>query len=130
LLVALIATYLVVLGADLTKRVSLTELRRKSKEFSERQTRQGRIGVLEHSAKEGRRISDGDDENQLYSESRKKIPQCSRCQLSLDEHLYADLGSAPMGSIEESELNEAVRNRQWADAARFQAANAMSDIRV
>jgi hypothetical protein len=53
LLVALIATYLVVLGAVLTKKVSLTGLRRKSKEFSERQTRQGRIGVLAHSAKEG-----------------------------------------------------------------------------
>lgn len=41
-----------------------------------------------------------------------------------------DVGSALLESSEESQLNEAIENQQWTEAARFQAANAMSDVRV
>jgi hypothetical protein len=41
-----------------------------------------------------------------------------------------DVGSAILGSLEEAQLNEAVSSGQWRSASRFQAANALADLRV
>jgi hypothetical protein len=60
----------------------------------------------------------------------KEVPECPCCHHEMGKHSYMDVGSALLESIEEAQLNEAVKNQQWTKAARFQAANAMSDIRV
>jgi hypothetical protein len=66
--------------------------------------------------------------------ARKKIdigiPQCPLGAHNLSEHSFVDLGSAILESPEESALNAAAREGRWADATRFQAANALVDIRV
>jgi hypothetical protein len=66
----------------------------------------------------------------MLKSQRKKFPECPYCHCDLGRHSYMDVGSALLESIEEAQLNEAVKSQQWAKAARFQAANAMSDIRV
>ena len=66
----------------------------------------------------------------MFRKRTAGLPQCPCCRLNLEGHTFLDVGSAILGSTEESMLNDAVRHGQWVEAARFQAANAQANIRV
>lgn len=55
---------------------------------------------------------------------------CSACGESLAEHPQVDIASAPVGSEDDERLGGLITQRRWADARQYQAANAVTDIRV
>ena len=66
----------------------------------------------------------------MFKKGRASLPQCPCCLQNLEGHSFLDVGSAILGSTEESMLNDAVKHGRWVEAAQFQAANAQADIRV
>lgn len=70
------------------------------------------------------------DWRQLKMWSKRASRECPNCRHDLEGHRFVDLGSAVLGSVEQLKLNDAVRAGRWVEASQFQAANAMSDIRV
>ena len=56
--------------------------------------------------------------------------KCPSCGEPLSEHAQSDLGSAPVGSVEEARLADSIARRAWDEARTVQHANAVSDIRV
>lgn len=67
--------------------------------------------------------------------SRKTKPAlvaktCSACGETLAEHAQLDIASAPIGTEDEERLTALIAAHRWADARRYQSANAVTDIRV
>ena len=62
--------------------------------------------------------------------SRESGIVCPACELGLATHCFSDLGSAPAGSDEASELSRLIELGCWKDAGRFGAANHLADIEV
>lgn len=71
-----------------------------------------------------------DEKQQLQEALRRRIGICPICRGDLDGHFYWDIGSATVGSNAERKLGELIASRQWVDAAHYQQANALEDIRV
>jgi hypothetical protein len=69
-------------------------------------------------------------EKALRAAARNPVGKCPSCQKPLDDHFYWDVASVEAGTPEADTASEFVRNARWADAARYQAANAQVDIRV
>ncbi len=69
-------------------------------------------------------------EKALRAGARNPVGKCPICQKPLDAHFYWDVASVEAGTPEADTASGFVRNARWADAARYQAANAQAEIRV
>lgn len=69
-------------------------------------------------------------EKALGATARNPVGTCPICRKPLDNHFYWDVASVEAGTSEADTVREFLHNARWADAARYQAANAKADIRV
>lgn len=69
----------------------------------------------------------------LFSWKAKSVvvaKTCSACGETLAEHPQVDVASAPVGSEDDARLTALIAEHRWAEARRYQAANATEDIRM